>query len=230
MSRYVRLLVENRRLRRRIALLERERTGSDDKRTQGRVESLLRTSKRLEKKYKRKSFFLYMISSFRYSATYRFYSMLRRIFKPTMLITRMFRWVMIVLTWIETSAFFLLFSTVFLIFLPIIGLLSVTTLAFSYFRQQRQMRQLRRQIVGKRLIVFLRNETITPFFCATVRLFASDYTILIVAESLHRLYGNDPALRAQVDTLSVCHVMRPYFFYALRGELLAQAKKVVLIY
>ena len=187
--------------------------------------------------YESESYASFLISNFRASFLYRNFRRIYRIFKPTMIVVRIIRYLMIFLTMLQASVVLLAVAFLSLFMLPAVLLFALLV----YLRVLWERHLLRKTIGdafdGKKVLIFFSSGVKSAFFDQNMRTLLSEYTVIVVEEGgklFSDVYTDEQGRKKRFLTAyRVCHsyyrIRRHYFFY-LRKRYFNRALSVSIIY
>lgn len=187
--------------------------------------------------YESESYFSFLINHFRTGFFYRNFRRIYRVFKPTMIVVRVIRWLMILLTMVQASVVLLFLAFVSLFMLPaVLLILLVLSLRILYERHALQ-RPIAEAFDQRKVLVFFSSGANSAFFDRNMRALLSDYTVIVVGES-GNLFGDiyidengkkKRFLTAYRVSGSYYRIRRHYYFY-LRKRYFGRAASISVIY
>ncbi len=123
----------------------------------------------------------YLAGNFRETAVYRLYRRLYRLFRPTMVVVRIIRYLLIFFTMLQASVVLLAVAAVSLVCLPFF-LLAMLFVYLRYLMERRRKNaEMKRAILSKKVLVFFEEQgKERPFFDANMREMSGSYTVLVV--------------------------------------------------
>lgn len=206
-----RLRKENRALKRKIRLLEK---GTEDKTAD--------EAPRIDC-YGANNYFSYLLARIKEKSFYTRVEKFSRYFKNSMLVTRIFRYGLLLYRYLQTGAFVLLYTALFIIAIPIILAVAALTLILTLILRRRNADRLLRCV--RQSIVFLIPDGKEGFDAAFLRAQAFAYpdsTVIVVSPFFLRRTGI-----GDTDAMYVCYrkegenvfLARSYFFFYLRRRL-----------
>ena len=238
MKTYEELEEENRLLRRELSRYREEGVREEglESRTSRSDERLVEANDRYAS-YESGSYLAFLIGNFRTGFFYRNFRRIYRVFKPTMIVVRVIRWLMIILTMVQASVVLLFFAFLSLFMLPAVFLI---TLIVS-LRVLCERRALRRPIAeafeGKKVLIFFSSGANSAFFDRNMRTLLPDYTVIVVQEGgnlFGDIYVDEDGKKKRFLTAyrvsgSYYRIRRHYYFY-LRKRYFSKASSVSMIY
>ncbi len=236
MKSYEELQEEIRLLRQRLAEyehLEKPAVYSENK----EAAALFLAGNQRHSKYTRDSYASFVLANFRSTMFYRLYQRIYKIFKPTMIIVRLIRWLMIFLTMVQASVVLLFVLAVSLVALPILLLIALGVWIRVVYERKALHASLIDAFEGKRVLVFFSSGTNSKFFDQNMRTLLPEYTVLVVQEGGNllgsRYVTSDGKQKRFLTAYPVSHgyyrIRQHYYFY-LRKRYFKKAESVSVIY
>ena len=238
MKTYEELEEENRLLRRELARY-REVGGCEESletptsRTDGR---LLEANDRYAS-YESGSYLSFLIGNFRTGFFYRNFRRIYRVFKPTMIVVRVIRWLMIILTMVQASVVLLFLAFVSLFMLPAVFFITMIVSLRVLYERRALRRPIAEAFEGKKVLIFFSSGTNSAFFDRNMRTLLPDYTVIVVGEGgnlFGDVYVDEDGKKKRFLTAyrvsgSYYRIRRHYYFY-LRKRYFSKAASVSMIY
>ena len=242
MKTYEELQEENRLLRRELAAYREGRVSGNDT-MDAHHDGKSRTSDRVSEAYDRHSsyengsYLSFLIGNFRTGFLYRNFKRIYRVFKPTMFLVRVIRWLMIVLTMVQASVVLLFFAFLSLFMLPAL-LLVVLTVSLRVLCERRALRRpISEAFAGRKVLVFFSSGANSAFFDRNMRTLLPDYTVIVVQEGgnlFGDIYVDEHGKKKRFLTAyrvsgSYYRIRCHYYFY-LRKRYFGRAASISVIY
>lgn len=126
-------------------------------------------------------YFSYLAGNFRETAVYRLYRRLYRLFRPTMVVVRIIRYLLIFFTMLQASVVLLAVAAVSLVCLPFF-LLAMLFVYLRYLLERgRRNEEMKKAILSKKVLVFFEEQgKERAFFDANMREMSESYTVFVV--------------------------------------------------
>ena len=182
-----------------------------------------------------KSYPSYLWHLIKQSDRYKLYERAWRYFRPLRIAFRVFRWIFILLTWIQASALLIVAVVLILLVTPAVAVFALIFFVFVRIDATFKLRQDRDMLRGKRVVVLFRNREFSEYFLDGVSLLSRNYVVLVVCDMfawgckntsaeenhlfLNRIALGDRAL-----------LLRGHYFFFLRDRALACAERVFFVY
>ena len=123
----------------------------------------------------------YLTGNFKETAVYRLYRRLYRLFRPTMVVMRIIRYLMIFFTMLQASVVLVAVAAVSLVCLPFFLLAMLFVYLRYLLERRRKNAEMERVIRSKRVLVFFEEQgNERPFFDANMREMSTSYTVFVV--------------------------------------------------
>ncbi len=236
MKSYEELQEENRLLKQRLAQYQHMETAAEAA-SGSEASTRLLASNRMYDLYLKNSYIAFLFGNFRNTVFFRLYQRVSKYFRPTMLIVRIIRWLMLFLTMVQTSVVLLFALVVSLVMLPVLGVIALVTYFIMLHERRRLSRDMETLFSKKRILVFFSSEVKNQFFDQNMRSLSEDYTVIVVQDG-GGLFGNDgvdsTGRRRRFLTARKCgaqyyRVRQSYYFY-LRKKYFKKAAMIALVY
>ncbi|MBQ4150605.1 MAG: hypothetical protein IJC81_02230 [Clostridia bacterium] len=201
-----RLKKENRDLKKKLYKLEASSLGENDNSD--------------EKHYSSQNYFSFLFSKIKQN---KFFPTLRKYFRNSLWITRIFRWGLLIYQYLQAGAFVLLYTALFILIIPIILTFGALVLILALFLRGDNARLLFKEL--GRNIVFVIPKNKTNFDKNSLKSIASSHkesSVLIVSPFFMKKSGI-----AEKEKMYICYrkeygnvfIMRNYFFFYFRRRL-----------
>lgn len=236
MKSYDELQDENRLLRQRLAQYQHMESAAEAVSGNEATAHFLE-SHRLYELHLKKSYIGYLAGNFKNSVFFRFYRRISKFFRPTLFIVRIIRWLLFILTFVQTSVVLLFATVLSLIMLPVIGLIALVAYVIIFHERRKLSKKMEALFGGKRVLVFMSSDARSPFFDSNMHSLSDDYTVIVVKEG-GGLFGDDGVdergrrrrfLTAREMTPQYFLVRQNYYFY-LRKKYFKKAAMLAMIY
>ena len=202
-----RLRKENRKLKKRVALLEKENRISPD-------------SEPSASSYSASNYFAYLFSRIREKS---FYAAIQKYLKPSLWVSRIFLWGLTAYKYVQAGAFVLLYTAAFILIIPVLLVITALTLITTLVLRNRNARKLLASLGDD--VVFIIPDGKDGFDGDFIRKKCEEYpmaTVLIVSPFF---LGKTGIYNGQ--KMYVCYrkerenvfILRNYFFFYFRKKL-----------
>ena len=240
MKTYEELQEENRLLRRELAAYkegieyQEEKINSHNEKRMG--EYFSEANDRYAS-YESESYFSFLIGNFRTSFLYRNFRRIYRVFKPTMIVVRVIRWLMIFLTMVQASVVLLFVAFLSLFMLPAILLIALFISLRILYERHALRRLISEAFEERKVLIFFSTGVNSTFFDRNMRTLLPDYTVIVVQEGgnlFGDFYLDEEGKKRRFLTAyrvagSYYRIRRHYYFY-LRKKYFARASSISVIY
>ena len=233
MKSYEELLEENRLLREKLE----ECRSSDVPNAVREADTLLSSTETKRKVYERGSYLSFLFGNFRSSVFYRLYRRVYRVFRPTMIIVRFIRFLMMFLTMLQASVVILFLTILSLAVLPLL----LIAFLFVFVRVLFDRRALHGSVADafrrKKVLVFFSSDVGGSFFDRNMQTLLPEYTVIVVQEGKgifgDRVIDSEGRKRRFLTACRMApgyyRIRRHYFFY-VRKRYFGSASSIAMIY
>ena len=242
MKTYEELQQENRLLRRELAAYRAAEGKGEAIDDESRVQGTKTDDRFLEgneryASYESESYLSFLIGNFRTSFFYRNFRRIYRVFKPTMIVVRVIRWLMIILTMVQASVVLLFVAFISLMMLPVLLLIALVISLRILYERRALRRPISEAFVKRKVLIFFSSGTNSAFFDSNMRTLLPEYTVIVVQEGgnlFGDVYVDEKGRKKRFLTAyrvsgSYYRIRRHYYFY-LRKRYFGRASSVSIIY
>ncbi len=169
-----------------------------------------------------KNLFSFLKAKFKATQAGKRFGAVSRHLKKYLIITRILRYIRKIVIFVETSAFFIIYATVFIILIPLILFLLLITYIFSLCRYAKYNKIFAEKIIGSKFTVYFWNgdEEILKEYISTLESQPQGNEIILIA---HSGSIGTPLLAVKEKSKYIYHISMGYF-YSLKKHVLDKNK------
>lgn len=239
------LRAENRRLRRRIDAMRRTSGAEHEDVGDALPQEIRDRFHRIADNGQRlglRGYPAYLLACLRATSVWSFWQRLLTAARRYRVLTAVLRGTAMVVAWLETSAFVLIYATVFLLTVPVLLVSSFVLLIVGLFQHRRCNAMLAERLAGRRVLVcFADRDALIDadsYFCGMVRDFAARPDTAVIVVSPYFRSGRGMGTRKVYITLcreeaveGEIYLIRRHYYFSLRRHVLnAIGDRVILMH